>query len=99
VFTAVDVHQDLALEHVQGLVLVGVDVQGCGLALRHEILEQQKRAGGFFGAGLHCEHPATPEAEVLSLSVSAHDRNGTAHFVRSFLQSGCKSFLIEQTVP
>ncbi len=42
----VDVDEDLALEHVGHLVIVGMQVQRRGLAKYFAILEQRERAGG-----------------------------------------------------
>ncbi len=44
---AVDVDEDLALKHVEHLVIVGMQVQRRGLAKYFAILEQRERAGGF----------------------------------------------------
>ena len=44
---AVDVDEDLALKHVEHLVIVGMQVQRRRLAEYFAILEQRERAGGF----------------------------------------------------
>jgi hypothetical protein len=41
-----DVHEDLSVKHVEGLVLVGVGVKGSCLALRHVVLEEHERSLG-----------------------------------------------------
>ena len=46
---AVDVDEDLALEDVHRLIGFGVSMQWGGLALRHDVFEQEERAVGVFG--------------------------------------------------
>ncbi len=66
----IDVHEDLALQHVEDLILVRVDVQRGRLALPHEILEQQQRTAGFLGGRLHGQD-APPQKRRRSPSPSA----------------------------
>ena len=61
---AVDVDEDLALEDVDRLVGFGMSMQRGGLALRHDVFEQEERAVGVFGHELP-RVEATSEERLL----------------------------------
>ena len=79
VFRTVNVNEDLALEDVQSLVLPRVRVQRRRLTLWHEILEQEEGAACLLGTCLDGQESAAQEAKMLSLAVSAYDRDSLAH--------------------
>ena len=67
VLCAVEVHQELALEHDHRLVGVRMVVQRRDLALIHPVLEQQERAAGLLGGRLPDVQTAAEEPASLSL--------------------------------
>jgi hypothetical protein len=63
----VDMHQDLAVQHVEELVLIGMDMEGRRLPLRQMVLEQHESAIGLLGARLPRMHAAAVEPKALTL--------------------------------
>src|ERR1700704_3341900 len=76
---AVDVHEDLALEHVDRLVQVGMHVQGRRLAANHAVLPHRERAARLRRGGLHREYPATGEPEAFAFVSLPDHGNSVAH--------------------
>jgi hypothetical protein len=85
-FCAVDVHEQLPLQHIEGLVRFGVHVQRGRLALRLQDLEQQKRASRVRARSLEGQQSAVKpvarprgsrhvEAEVNTGLRSGRDRS------------------------
>lgn len=74
-----DVDEDLAIEDVEELVLVGVDVKGGGLPRLEDVLEQEQGAARLFGTGLPDMDATTEEPNALSLALVANNWNRSAH--------------------
>lgn len=81
ILAPLDVHQDLSVEHVQRLILIDMCVQGGGLALCQEVLEQDERPRGLIGGRLPRMHAATVEPAVLTLPVIADYRHSRIHCI------------------
>ena len=95
---AVDVDEDLTFEDVDGLVGLGMAVQRRGLALRHDVLEQEERAVGVFGRELPGVEAAAEEGPLVAFAGGSDDRNWCAHGVLPLSFMGLKSH-DERTVP
>jgi hypothetical protein len=78
VLRPVDVQQHLALEDVERLVLVGMQVQRRRLTALGLLLEEQERATRLLARGLDGQEVAV-EPEGLALVGIQDDRDGTAH--------------------
>jgi len=74
VLLAVQMHEDLALEHVHRLVGVGMGVQGRHLALLHPVLEEQERPARLLGPDLPGVH--TPAREPAALAFGSRPDKG-----------------------
>lgn len=68
----------LSIEHVERLVLVGVDMQGRGFAALRVLLEQQERPIRLLAHGLENQKVAV-EPQEFALLIGEHDGGGTAH--------------------
>src|SRR5713226_838753 len=75
----IDVDEDLALQHVEGLIHLRVRVEGRGFALSHDIVEQQERASGLSICGEPGVYTTTVEPQLLALTLDTYDRNQRAH--------------------
>jgi len=78
---SINVHKDLAVQHVQHLVLVDVEVQRRCLALQHVVLKEHQRAGRLLRARLPRMDAAAVEPEALALPVVTNDRDCRAHVI------------------
>src|SRR5262249_10052544 len=67
VFGAVDVHQDLAFDDVDQLVLARVEMHRRRLAAHDPILEQHERAARLRSGRLHREHATAGKPPLLPL--------------------------------
>jgi hypothetical protein len=63
------VHEDLALEQVERLVGLGMDVQRRDLPLLEVVLEHDERAAGLCAGDLPGEGPAAAEPELFALTL------------------------------
>src|SRR5260370_9446361 len=75
----IDVDEDLALQHVEGLIHLRVRVEGRGLASSHDIVEQQERACGLRLGGHPGVHATAVEPPLPALPLDTYDRNLRAH--------------------
>src|SRR3954468_24386583 len=75
---AVEMDDDLPLEHVHRLVRVGMGVQWRQLAPLQLHLEQQERAAGLFGRRLPRVHPAAVEPASLATLPGPYQRRRRA---------------------
>jgi len=73
VLLAFDVHDDLAFEHVERFVRVGMGVKGRHLALGHMILEAQERAVRLLGTGLPRVKATAEEPPLLAFTTASND--------------------------
>src|SRR5216684_2354380 len=75
----INVDEDLALQHVEGLIHLRVRVEGRGLAFSHDIVEQEERASGLRIGGEPGVYSTTVEPQLLALALATYDRNQRAH--------------------
>ena len=71
----VDVDENFAFQHVQGLVDFGVRMHWRGLADRHDVVEQQECASRLGVGSQPGVNAATVEPQLLAITVGTHDRN------------------------
>jgi hypothetical protein len=74
VFAPVEVHEDLALEHVHRLVRLGVGMQRRHLPLLHPVLEEEEGAVGLRRPDLPGVVAAAEEPATLAVVVRTDDR-------------------------
>jgi len=83
VLLAIHVQEDLAVEHVHGLVCVGMRVQRRSLALVESVFEKEERTIRLLGRGLPEVHTAAVEPAPLTFLDCADDRSGCRQVDRS----------------
>src|SRR5205809_800627 len=77
-----DLHENLALEHVERLVLVGMAMQRRHLPLGHRVLEQEESTPGLLGGGLPRMGAAAVEPALLAVAVGPDDHTRSVHAAR-----------------
>src|SRR5207253_6172799 len=78
ILLTLQVQEDLAVQHVDRLVRLGMRMQRGHLASRHHVLEQQERATGLAAARLPRVDAAAVEPQPLTLSLDSNDWNRRA---------------------
>lgn len=92
-----DVDEDLALQHVEKLVLVGMDVKRSGLTRLEEVLEQEQGPARLLGTRLPDMDAAPEEPDALPLPVVANDRNRCTHLSLLSVAQGAREDFMELT--